>query len=158
MFARYLDSYRGVCLWKLEGVSEEDARRPMVPSGTSLLGVVKHLAYVERMWYQAVIAGRPVASPRTAEDPDADFRLEEGDTIASVRALFEEEWAKSREIHAELDDLDRVHTRGRRTMTVRDILAHLLEEVARHAGHLDIIREQLDGATGSFPPGGAPWD
>ena len=157
-FARYLDSYRGVILWKLEGVSEEDARRPLVGSGTSLLSVVKHLAYVERWWFQAVLAGREVELPWSTDDPDADFRIEDDDTVESVRAFFEREWAISREILSGLDDPDAVFTFRDKQRSVRGILAHMLEEVARHAGHMDIIREQLDGATGGFPSGGAPWE
>lgn len=157
-YGRYLDSYRGVILWKLEGVSEEDARRPLVGSGTSLLSVVKHLGYVERWWFQAVLAGREVEFPWSTEDPDADFRLEDDDTVESVKAFFEGEWAISRDVLSGLDDPDAAISTGKRRQSVRSILAHMLEEVARHAGHMDIIREQLDGSTGGFPSGGAPWD
>lgn len=148
---RYLDTYRDVVKWKLVGVTDEDARRPIVPSGTSLLNVVKHLAYVERWWFQAVIAGDDVDIP-WHDDPDADWRLESEDTIASVVALYDAECAKSRAILDVLDDPDELRDReGRDPVSIRRILIHMVEEVARHAGHMDIARELIDGATGDFP-------
>ena len=148
---RYLDKYRGVVRWKLEGVTEEAARRPMVPSGTSLLGVTQHLAYVERWWFQMVIAGDDVEFPGGEDDPDADFRIEDGQTIQSVLDFYEAECHRSREILAGLEDLDAVRPAHGSDVSLRRILVHMVEEVARHAGHMDIIRELIDGETGGFP-------
>ena len=156
LLAEYLDAYRGAIAWKVEGLSEEEARRPLVPSGTSALGVVKHLAYVERWWYQAVLARRDVTFLWTEDDPDADWRIEEGETIDSVVALYRQECEESRAIHAGLDPAAEATLRGE-TLTAYEVVLHMLEETARHAGHMDILREQLDGATGGFPPGGVPW-
>ena len=150
---RYLDTYRRVVRWKLEGVGEEAARRPMVPSGTSLLGIVRHLGYVERWWFQSVIAGDDVDRPRIVEgDPDAEFRVGEDDTIGSVLDFYEAECDRSRQILAGLRDPDSVRLVDGGDVSVRRILVHMVEEVARHAGHMDILRELIDGATGGFPP------
>ena len=145
--AGFLDFHRATLLWKLEGLDDEQLRRPMVPSGTSLLGMVKHLAYVERWWFQQVWAGREVTYPWTDEDPDADWRVEPSETTEDILALYRGECARSREIAAAAS-LDGVahHPRGERSR--RWILVHMIEETARHNGHADILREQLDGVTG----------
>ena len=146
--AGFLDLHRATLLWKLEGLDDEQLRRPMVPSGTSLLGMVKHLAYVERWWFQQVWAGREVTYPWTDEDPDADWRVEPSETTEDILALYRGECARSREIAAAASSLDEValHPRGERSR--RWILVHMIEETARHNGHADILREQLDGVTG----------
>lgn len=151
--ARYLDVYRQVMVWKLDGVDEDAARRPMVPSGTSLLGLVKHLAYVERYWFQRVIAGRDVPRPRLEGDPDAEWRIAPDETIDDVVALYDQEVAESREIHTALTDPDLTVDEDGEQVSVRRVLIHMVEETARHAGHADIIRELTDGRTGTFP-----WD
>jgi uncharacterized damage-inducible protein DinB len=146
----FLDFQRATLLWKLEGLDDEQLRRPMVPSGTSLLGIVKHLAYVERGWFQRVWAGQEITVPWTEEDPDADWRIEPHETTKDVLALYEGECARSREIVAAASSMDEavVHPRWQAEVSRRWILAHMLEETARHVGHADILREQLDGATG----------
>ncbi len=147
----FLDFQRATLLWKLEGLDDEQLRRPMVPSGTSLLGLVKHLAYVERSWFQDVWAGQEVSFPWTDEDPDADWRIEPEESSEDVLALYRGECDRSREIVAATSSLDEAVTHPRRqewTMNRRWILVHMLEEMARHVGHADILREQLDGATG----------
>ena len=146
-----LDDYRRTVVWKLAGVSREDAIRPMVPSGTSLLGVVKHLAYVERYWFQLVIAKREVDFPWSESDPDADWRIADGETVADVIDLFEAECVISREVLESLESLDAEYPRRDETLTARAILLHMIEEIARHAGHMDIIRELIDGTTGYWP-------
>jgi uncharacterized damage-inducible protein DinB len=152
--ARYLDVYRRVMLWKLDGVDFEAARRPMVPSGTSLLGLVKHLAYVERYWFQAIIAGHDVHIPwRDGDEDDVEWRIGEDESMDDVIALYEREVAESQQIHAALTDPDLLVEEDGEQVSVRRILLHMLEEIARHAGHADILREQIDGATGTFPDG-----
>ena len=149
--AGFLDFQRATLLWKLDGLDDEQVRRAMVPSGTSLLGIVKHLAYVERSWFQGVWAGQEVSLPWTAEDPDADWRIEPNETTGQVVALYDGECERSREIVAKASSLDEVVQHPRRTewsMSRRWILTHMIEETARHVGHADILREQLDGATG----------
>jgi uncharacterized damage-inducible protein DinB len=149
--AGFLDFHRATLLWKLEGLDDEQLRRPMVPSGTSLLGLVKHLAYVERSWFQGVWAGQEVSFPWTKEDPDADWRIEPEETTEDVLGLYHGECDRSREIVAATSSLDEVveHPRNRDwKMNRRWILTHMIEETARHVGHADILREQIDGAVG----------
>ena len=149
---RALDDYRDVVVWKLGGVSEDDARRALVPSGTTIGGVVKHLAFVERWWFQAVLGQTEPEFPWTDEDPDADWRLESDDTVASVIALYEAECEKSRTIVAGFDGPDDLVPYSDDQISVRAVLVHMLDEVARHTGHMDILREQIDGGTGWGPP------
>ena len=151
MLAGFLDFQRATLLWKLEGLDDEQLRRAMVPSGTSLLGLVKHLAYVERSWFQGVWDGQEVSLPWTKEDPDADWRIEPDETTEDVLALYNGECDRSRAIVAGATSLDEIAEHPRRQgwkMSRRWILIHMIEETARHVGHADILREQLDGATG----------
>jgi len=147
-----LDNNRAVMVWKLDGLTLEEARRPVVASGTSMLGLVKHLAYVERWWFDDFFAGNTVDYPWSEEDPDADFRTEEGETVADVISLYTEAVVRSNELVAEahMDDLS-VGSRGGEQFALRWIVAHMIEETARHAGHADIIREMIDGTTGDYP-------
>lgn len=146
-----IDLNRRTVLWKLDGLSEEQARRRVVASETTLLGIVNHLAHVERWWVQDVIDGRKIEFPWTDDDPDADWIAAESETIASVTAFFEEETATSDAILLRQTDLSREIDTGHRVLSVRWILMHLIEEIARHAGHADIIREIIDETTGYFP-------
>jgi uncharacterized damage-inducible protein DinB len=150
MLSAFLDRYRETMVWKLDGLSKEQASARLVPSPTTLLGIVKHLAYVERWWFQMNFAGDPVSFPWPEDEPDEDidFRVTATDTIEGIRALYEQECARSREIvaAASLDDLAKDQKRGDRTM--RWIMVHMIEETARHAGHADILRELTDGAIG----------
>lgn len=122
----------------------------MVPSGTSLLGLVKHLAYVERGWFRESIANEKVDHPFAADDPDADFRIEENETAEDIFALYRQECEESRRVLAEAS-LDHVVDYPDRIAgySVRWIVVHMIEETARHVGHADILREQLDGRTGA---------
>ncbi len=157
--ARYLDTYRTVVKWKVQDVSLEEATRPMVPSGTSLLGIVKHMAHVERWWFSAVLGRQDPEFPWSDDDPDADWRIGDDEDIASVVGLYDAECDRSREILETFDDPDTTVPLGDEgLLSVRRILIHMVEETARHAGHADIMRELIDGATGGFPPSGAPWD
>jgi uncharacterized damage-inducible protein DinB len=148
--AGFLDYHRATLLWKLEGLDDEQLRRAMVPSGTSLLGLVKHLAYVERSWFQGVWAGQEVSFPWTREDPDADWRIEPDETTGDVLALYDGECDRSREIVAVASSLDEavVHPRWKEEVSRRWILVHMIEETARHNGHVDLLREAIDGVTG----------
>ena len=151
ILAGFLDFQRATLLWKLEGLDDQQLRRAMVASGTSLLGLVKHLAYVERSWFQGVWAGQEVSFPWTKEDPDADWRIEPEETTEDVLGLYHGECDRGREIVAATSSLDEVveHPRNRDwKMNRRWILTHMIEETARHVGHADILREQIDGVTG----------
>jgi len=148
MLLEFLDFFRSVMIRKIEGLDHDGLRMSPVGSGTCLGGLLKHLAYVERWWFQAFFASREVDFPWTEEDPDADFRVSEDDTAESLIALYRRECDVSREVVGETADLD-VSVPGRRgDVTLRWILIHMVEETARHAGHADLIREMVDGSVG----------
>jgi Protein of unknown function (DUF664) len=150
MLSAFLDRYRETMLWKLDGLSTEQASARLVPSATTLLGVVKHLAYVERWWFQMNFAGDPVTFPWPEDGPDEDidFRLAPDDTIETISVLYQQEIGRAREIvaGASLDDLAKDQEKGPRSL--RWIMIHMIDETARHAGHADILRELTDGAIG----------
>lgn len=152
LLSRYLDAYRGAIRWKVEGLTREQAARSMVPSGTSLLGIVKHMGYVEQGWFQEVIGGRTV-DPVTH---DVEFTPADDETVDQIVAFFDEQCAISRAILSSrnLDEMVPFHDGE---LAIRDVVVHMIEETARHAGHMDILREQIDGQIGGFPPGGLPW-
>jgi uncharacterized damage-inducible protein DinB len=138
-FLRYL---RTAVDRKLDGLSEEEARRRLVLSRTTLLGIVKHLACVEVYWSQRRLANADI-------DMQGDgFDLDAGDTVESVRQRYAEAAQRTDGLVARCADLDQPLARGRRGLTVRWMLTHLVEETARHAGHADILRELVDGARG----------
>ncbi|MBA3628913.1 MAG: DinB family protein [Actinobacteria bacterium] len=147
MLTAWLDFHRATLLRRLEGLDDVDLRRPLVPSGTSLLGIVKHLAYVERWWFCIVFAGQQLDVPWTDEDPDADWRIEPDDTTEEVITLYGREIARTRTCTegAGPDDVARYPNSAK---TLRWIMMHMIEETARHNGHADIIRELIDGITG----------
>ena len=149
----FLNNNRAVMVWKLTGVSDEDAARPMVDSGTNLIGLMKHLAWVERWWFEDFFAGLPPPDyPWSDEDPDADFRADPGDTVAGVIRMYEEHVALVDEIieAADIDQMSIGEARGTKHR-LRWVLGHMIEETARHAGHADILRELIDGETGYLP-------
>lgn len=152
MLEAYLNYHRATLLWKVDGVSDEDLRRPMVPSGTNLLGMVKHLAWVERGWFQETFAGEEIPMPPwTDDDPNADFRIEAHETTQQIIELYKEACDRSRAVTwaAESIDQEAVAPSPRREgITLRWIMLHMIEETARHNGHADILREMIDGATG----------
>jgi hypothetical protein len=127
----------------LDGLTEEQARARLVPSATTLLGIVKHCSFVERVWFHVSLAGRSREEVGVPEAADDSWVLEPQDTIASVLADYRTARAEADEIAApyDLDDLA-VHNR-RGPLTLRWIYAHMVEELARHAGHGDILREQV---------------
>lgn len=105
----FLDWYRETLLWKIDGLSDEQLRRRLVPSPTSLLGLVKHLGYVERSWFRMGFNGEDLPVLWTESDPDPDFRIEPGETSAGIIAFYREQIARSRAIvaAASLDDVAR---------------------------------------------------
>ncbi len=146
----FLDVNRDVMVWKLDGLTEQQARWSPVPSGTSLLGLVKHLAWVEYGWFQLSF-DRPIPEDETTEIDGFGFEPLESDTIESVLALYAEARAAS---DAAVDDLglDAVGMDEDGPVDMRWIMGHLIEETARHAGHADIVRELVDGTKGYYPP------
>ena len=146
----WLDFHRATLLTKLEGLDDEQLRRPMVPSNVSLLGLVKHLTAVEHGWFATGFAqtGEPHMFS-TEEDPDADFRIEPDDTTDGIIEGYLRVCARSRDIAGAAASLDETFERpGRGEISLRWVLLHMIEETARHNGHADIMRELIDGVTG----------
>lgn len=147
-----LNGQRGAVLWKLEGLDDEQLRRPMTPSGTSVLGLIKHLAYVENGWFCETF-GRPFEpEPFDTDDSEADLRIEPHESTADILAYYERARTAADAVIDELDVDDTGTAWHGATVSMRWVLIHMVEEVARHAGHLDIVRELLDGRTGDFLP------
>ena len=145
----FMDYQRESLILKVEGLTKEEATRRLVPSLTTLLGIVKHLANVEAWWFQEQFAGRDIEYPWTDDDPDADFRIEEDETVESIIELYRTKCEESRAViaGASLDDLSQKASRGTQK-SLRWIMLHMIEETSRHLGQADILRELTDGATG----------
>jgi hypothetical protein len=137
-----LNAMRAGVLTKLAGLSEEDARRSTVPSGTSLAGLLQHLTFVESHWFEHIVAGRPASRGRRSMEVDP------GVTLARLRSEYRAACRTSDDIAVAVGDPGAPVTRGGKTRDLRWVLISVLEETARHAGHADIIREQVDGRTG----------
>ncbi len=147
-----LDRHREVVLWKLGGLDDAQLRRPMTPSGTNLLGLVKHLAWVEYGWFCETF-GRPTEDlPFDPDDPDADMRAEPDETSADIVALYGRARAAADSAIQDLALEDTGVSWYGATVSMRWVLIHMIEETARHAGHMDILRELIDGQTGDHPP------
>jgi len=151
-----LQSHREAVLWKLDGLSDHDIRRPLTPTGTNLLGLVKHLAYVE-FGYLGETFGRPAERPLHAWSQHAevndDLYARADESREEVVDLYRAAWRHGEDtIALGLDTMGRVPhwPEERAHVDVRFVLGHLVAETARHAGHVDILREQLDGAVGRF--------
>lgn len=144
----FLDWYRDAILRKIEGLDREAVTRRLLPSSTTLLGMVKHLAYVERGWFQSSFLGESVQRLRSESDPDAEFRIEAGESVEDITGLYRREVERSRQIVADASLDDHARRPDRTAYMLRWIMVHMIEETARHAGHADILREQIDGATG----------
>ncbi|MFJ4844785.1 MULTISPECIES: DinB family protein [unclassified Streptomyces] len=167
---RYLQSGRNALLWKLDGLSEYDVRRPMTPTGTNLLGLVKHAAGVEAGYFGDTF-GRPFgeALPWIAEDaePNADLWATADESREQIVGLYQRVWRHADATIAELD-LDATGrvpwwSEGRQEVMLHQILVHVATETHRHAGHADIVRELIDGAVGmsegndNLPAGDRSW-
>ena len=137
-----LDGLRASVLKKLAGLSDADARRSTVDSGTNLAGLVQHLTFVESMWFDEIVAGgKATRGERSMQvDPSVSLR--------TLRAEYRAACAASNEIIAAVGDADAPVTRNGKTHDLRWAILAVIEETARHAGHADIIREQIDGRTG----------
>jgi hypothetical protein len=147
MLEGFLDYYRDVVVNKVDGLARDDATRVMTASGLSPLGVIAHLTEVEYNWFDEKFAGHP-------ERPDpvkhGDFQLSSHDTAPSIVDEYRAACAVSRVIasKAALDDLGVIDHEYYGRPSLRWIYIHMIEETARHAGHLDLMREQIDGKVG----------
>ena len=167
---RYLQAAREALLWKLDGLSEYDIRRPLTPTGTNLLGLVKHVASVE-LGYFGETFGRPSGEPlpwlEEDAEPNADMWATADEPREEIVRLYHRSWA-----HADatidalpLDALGQVPwwPAGQNEVTLHRVLVHMTAETHRHAGHADIVRELIDGAVGmrkdndNMPPVDQAW-
>ena len=141
-----LAANRAKILEMLDGLTEEEARRSLVPSLTTLLGIVKHAAFAEQVWFHVTLPGRSRAEIGVPDDIDDGFRLAPDDTIASIRENFRRVCAESDRLafDSDLDDTGNHARRG--PVILRWMYAHMIEELARHAGQGDILREQIIAA------------
>ncbi|MEV8366597.1 DinB family protein [Streptomyces niveus] len=148
----FLDYARGTARAKCEGVSEENARKALLPGSPlmTMSGVINHLRWVEYYWFQVVFLGEEDRAPMTDEDPDREMRIAVDFPLTQLLDEYTEQSSLYRELVAG-SDLDKQAQRTIRNgvhVDLRWIMHHLTEETARHNGHLDILREMLDGTTG----------
>ncbi|MFE3518417.1 DinB family protein [Streptomyces sp. NPDC059166] len=148
----FLDYARDTARAKCEGVSAENARKALLPGSPlmTMSGLINHLRWVEYHWFQVVFLGEEDQGPWTDEDPDREMRIAVDFPLAQLLDEYAEQSARYRELVAG-NDLDKQAVRARPSgspVDLRWILLHLTEETARHNGHLDILREMLDGTTG----------
>lgn len=144
----FLDFLRASAVYKAQGLSDADAARQVLPSITTVSGLLRHLADVERTWFRDRMDGQPGVPTRWSDaDPDGEFRVTENDSLAEIIADYEGACAESREVAAryQLEDLGKAEGM---THNLRWVLVHMVEETGRHCGHLDVVRELLDGTTG----------
>jgi uncharacterized damage-inducible protein DinB len=152
LFTGFVDFQRGTLLWKCQGLDDQRLRTRSVPTADiTLLGLLRHMAQVERYWFREVWAGERFEAElfSRTDDPDEDWNDLVGDTGAAALDRLETEVKLAREIVA-ATDLDAVFTRpstGER-VSARWILIHMVEEYARHNGHADLLREAIDGEVG----------
>ena len=152
MLNTWLDFHRATLLVKCEGVGDDRlAERSVPPSSMSLLGLVRHMAEVERNWFRRVMAAEHAPPLYYSDaDPDGDFDLLDGSDPAEAFKAWQAECQHAREVTAaagSLDALGKAERRGE-PVSLRWILVHMIEEYARHNGHADLLRECIDGATG----------
>lgn len=154
----WLDWYRRTLVAKVEGLDDEQARRCSVPpSDLNLLGLVRHMAEVERNWFRRCFAGLEApplyfGSSHPAGDPDGDMHPAASDTVADALAAWETEVSFARAAVATASSFDDLSATRRERYpeqpNLRWIMLHMIEEYARHVGHADLLRECIDGATG----------
>jgi uncharacterized damage-inducible protein DinB len=168
---RYLQAAREALIWKLDGLSEYDIRRPMVRTGTNLLGLNKHVASVES-GYLGDTFGRPMGEPMPwvhvmETEPNADMWASADELSGEIVALYRRVWAHS-DVTVDMLELDTIGRvpwwpDDRSEVTLQRVLVHMIAETHRHAGHADIVRELIDGTAGfrageeHLPPGDQAW-
>jgi uncharacterized damage-inducible protein DinB len=151
----FLDFQRATMIRKVEGLTDEQAAsQPVAPSTLSLSGLIKHLSLVEESWFQSVFAGGELGEPWSSapfdDDEDWEFNSASEDRLSDLVEMYKSACEKSREVVASADSLGEMSEKDTRRgkVSLRWILLHMIEETARHAGHADLIRERIDGATG----------
>ena len=142
-FEVFLDEHRSALHGCLDGLTEEQVRRSLVPSRTTLLGLVKHATFVEKVWFDEAVSCRSRAEIGIPATPDESFVLDADDTIATVQRAHREACEASRRATSSLRLDDLVHGNRRGPLPLRWVYLHMLRELAQHCGHADIVREQL---------------
>ena len=139
----FIEDYRVAIERTLDGLTDEQARRRLVPSATTLLGLVKHVTWMQRVWFEECVGGRTRTDLGLVQTPDESFRLGDDDTIASVTAAYRAACATARAavVDLSLDAVMTGHRMGPRTL--RWVYLQVLRELAQHCGHADILREQV---------------
>jgi hypothetical protein len=145
----FLEVQRAVIRWKVEGIDAAAQHGVATPSGMTLLGIVRHLTDVERWWFRDRWAGEDVSDYYDPGEDGADFRVPADETVDRVLRQYATACAESNAVVAAAESLD---VPGKRHQaTLRWVITHMIEETARHAGHADLLREELDGETGYIP-------
>lgn len=143
----FLDDYRSIVVRKVTGLSDADARRRLVASATTVAGLVKHLRWAEYGWFDQLLQQR-VDDNRRPHNREWEFELSDDDALLALVADYQQQCEQSRQ-HAARYPLDHLVSHKRLgQVSLRWIYVHMIEETARHCGQIDILREQLDGATG----------
>jgi len=142
-FEVFLDEHRSELNRCLDGLTEEQARRSLVPSRTTLLGLVKHATFVEKVWFDEAVTCRSRAEIGIPATPDESFILDDNDTIAAVQQAHRDACESSRRATSSLGLDDVVHGNRRGPLPLRWVYLHALREFAQHCGHADILREQI---------------
>ncbi|GGO19866.1 DinB family protein [Micromonospora parathelypteridis] len=142
-FEAFIDEHRRALNGCLDGLTEEQVRRSLVPSRTTLLSLVKHAAFVEKVWFDEAVTCRSRAEIGIPAAPDESFILDDSDTIATIQQAHREACEASRRATSSLglDDVLRGNRRG--PLPLRWVYLHVLRELAQHCGHAEILREQL---------------
>ncbi|WP_415960986.1 DinB family protein [Streptomyces sp. 021-4] len=152
MLEGWLDYHRETLAMKCAGLTDAQLREASVPpSAFTLLGLVQHLAEVERFWFREILAGEELPDLySTEEDPDGDFKVAESTTWAGTESAWRAEIAAARKSAAGygLDEFSQGVGSAGEPFSLRWIYTHMIEEYARHNGHADLVRERVDGATG----------
>ena len=153
MLQAFLQQNRAIMVWKSEGMTDAEARQAPFASDTSMTGMLRHLAVVERWWFREFFAGEKVDHGFDFDtDPDSEWHFDGTETLAAAIEDYKAAVDESNAIidRAEPDDLSALDRKGEH-FSMRWILIHMIEETARHAGHADILREHLDETLGYLP-------
>jgi len=139
----FVEEYRSLIQGTLDGLTEEQARRRLVPSATTLLGLLKHVTWMQQVWFEECVGGVSRGELGLVDSVDESYRIADDDTVASVSAAFWDACATAREMIAglPLETVVRGHRAGPRTL--RWVYLQVLRELAQHCGHADILREQI---------------
>jgi uncharacterized damage-inducible protein DinB len=143
----FLDDYRDIVVRKVSGLSDADARRNLVASPTTVGGLVKHLRWAEYGWFEQLLQERSDDN-RRAHERSWEFDFLEGESLPTLITEYHAQCEESRRIAARYPLDHTVPHRRFGRVSLRWIYVHMIEETARHTGQVDILREQLDGATG----------